>query len=84
MEELEMEDPPLPGIQLPMMEEEVEQSATLLIDTRNGFNELSQKAALWTVRHHWANGAQFTFNCYRHGIQLISRCQGKPCHILLS
>jgi len=25
--------------------------ATLLVDARNGFNELSCKAAMWTVRH---------------------------------
>ena len=25
----------------------------LLVDARNGFNELSRKAMLWTVRHLW-------------------------------
>jgi hypothetical protein len=56
----------------------------LLVDARNGFNELGRKAALWTVRHRWANGALFAFNCYRHAAQLILRRKGFPCYILLS
>jgi hypothetical protein len=43
-----------------------ETSAVLLVDATNGFNELGRKAMLWTVRHRWANGARFSFNCYRH------------------
>ena len=39
---------------------------------------------LWTVRHRWANGARFSFNCYRHSAQLILRRRGSPCAILLS
>jgi hypothetical protein len=50
----------------------------------NGFNELSRKAMLWTVRHRWANGARFSFNCYRHSAQLILRRSGGQCTILLS
>jgi hypothetical protein len=45
---------------------------------------LSRKAMLWTVRHRWANGAQFSFNCYRHSAQLILRRRGEPCTVLLS
>ena len=32
-----------------------EASAALLVDAANGFNELSRKAMLWTIRHRWAN-----------------------------
>ena len=28
---------------------------------------------LWTVRHDWPSGAQFTFNCYRHWATLVVR-----------
>ena len=34
------------------------------VDARNGFNELSRKAMLWTVRHHWSKGSCFAFICY--------------------
>jgi len=51
--------------------------ATLLVDARNGFNELSRKAALWTVRHRWSNGSRFAFNCYRHAAQLVIRQPGR-------
>ena len=53
-----------------------EASAVLLVDATNGFNELGRKAMLWTVRHLWANGARFSFNCYRHSAQLILRRRG--------
>ena len=39
---------------------------------------------LWTVRHTWAAGSRFAFNCYRHSAQLILRQHGKPGYILLS
>jgi hypothetical protein len=44
---------------------------TLLVDARNGFNELGRKIMLWTVHHTWAAGSHFAFNCYRHTAQLI-------------
>jgi hypothetical protein len=54
-------------------------------DARNGFNEISRKAMLWTVRHRWPNGARFAFNCYRHSSQLFVRASpGQTGHILLS
>ena len=59
-------------------------TGTLLVDARNGFNELSRKAMLWTVRSRWAGGAKFAFNCYRHAGQLILRRQGQDCEIILS
>ena len=30
-----------------------------MIDARNGFNEQSRLAMLWTVRHRWASMARF-------------------------
>ena len=44
-----------------------------LIDARNGFNELSRYAMLWTVRHLWPKGARYAINCYRHLAQLVLR-----------
>ncbi|KAI2510018.1 hypothetical protein MHU86_4444 [Fragilaria crotonensis] len=61
-----------------------EASAVLLVDATNGFNELGRKAMLWTVRHRWANGARFSFNCYRHSAQLLLRRRGDDCAIILS
>jgi len=57
--------------------------ATLLVGARNGFNELSRKAALWTVQHRWPAGSRFAFNCYRHATQLIIQCNGRPCSVIL-
>jgi hypothetical protein len=56
----------------------------LLVDARNGFNELGRRAMLWSVRHLWAGGARFSFNCYRHAAQLILRKKGRTGHTLLS
>jgi hypothetical protein len=61
-----------------------EASAVLLVDATNGFNELSRKAMLWTIRHRRANGALFRFNCYRHSAQLILRRRDGNCTVLLS
>eukprot|EP00957_Ditylum_brightwellii_P030888 2340803-Ditylum_brightwellii.AAC.1 len=57
---------------------------TTLVDARNGFNKLSRMAMLWTVRHWWAQGAQFMFNCYRHWALLVIRQPGAPPAILQS
>ena len=55
-----------------------------LVDARNGFNELSRMAMLWTVRHRWPKGSRFAFNCYRHEAMLFMRSPGKPLTILWS
>ncbi len=47
-----------------------------LVDARNGFNELSRYAMLWTARHRWQKGARFAFNCYRHYARCIVRNPG--------
>ena len=56
--------------------QEAEPSGTTLVDARNGFNELSRLAMLWTVRHCWPAGAIFAFNCYKHWAQLLLRQPG--------
>eukprot|EP00957_Ditylum_brightwellii_P161524 12298852-Ditylum_brightwellii.AAC.1 len=32
---------------------------TTLVDARNGFNELSRMAMLWTICNRWPSGSQF-------------------------
>ena len=39
-----------------------EPSGTTIVDDRNGCNELSRLAMLWTVRHRWPSGVRFVFN----------------------
>jgi hypothetical protein len=55
-----------------------------LVDARNGFNELSRYAMLWTARHRWPKGTRFAFNCYRHYARCLIRCPGGEPSILLS
>ena len=55
-----------------------------LVDSHNGFNELSRLAMLWTVRHRWPAGARFAFNCYKHWAQLLLRQPGEPPVTILS
>ena len=45
--------------------QEAEPSGTTLVDARNGFNELSRLAMLWTVRHRWPAESRFAFNYYK-------------------
>ena len=42
--------------------QEAEPSRTTLVDVRNGFNELSRLAMMWTVRHSWPVWTRFAFN----------------------
>ena len=63
---------------LESLTQDAEPIRTTLVDTRNGFNELSRMAMLWTVRHRWPEGARFTFSCYRHWAQLLLRHPGEP------
>jgi hypothetical protein len=73
-----------PGL-LPLIPEELAGvPGTLLLDAFNGFQELRRIAMLWTVRHRWAAGARFAFNCYRHYAKLVIRRPAKPPHVLLS
>ena len=47
---------------LELLNRDAELIGTTLVDARNGFNELSRLAMLWTVRHHWTTGTRFAFN----------------------
>ena len=47
-----------------------------LVDAKNGFNELSRYAMLWTARHKWAKGSRFAMNCYRHFSRVVMRQPG--------
>ena len=68
---------------LEFLTQKSEPSGTTLVDARNGFNELSRLAMLWSVRHCWPAGARFAFNCYKHWTQLLLRHLGElPVKIL--
>jgi hypothetical protein len=55
----------------------------VLVDAKNGFNELSRKAALWTVRHPWPAGARLVFNCYKHSSTLVLHRHNRLCSFIL-
>ena len=61
---------------LEFLNQEAEPSGTTLVDSCNGFNELSRLSVLWTVQHRWPAGARFAFNCYKHWAQLLLRQPG--------
>ena len=61
---------------LELLTQEAEPSGTTLVRARNGFNELSLLAMLWTVLHLWPEGVRYTFNCYRHGAKILLRQTG--------
>ena len=54
-----------------LLTQDADPDITTLIDSHNGFNELSLLAMLWTVRHRWPSGARFALNCYKHWAQLL-------------
>ena len=49
-----------------LLTREVEPSGTMLVDARNGFNELIRLEVLLTVHNCWLEGTRFAFNCYKH------------------
>ena len=69
---------------LEFLTQDAEPSGTTLVDARNGFNELSRLAMLWTVRHRWPAGARFAFNCYKHWAQLLLHQPGETPDTILS
>ena len=58
---------------LEFLTQDAESSRTTLVDACKGFNKLSRSEMLWNVQHRWTAGARFTFNCYRHWLQLLFR-----------
>jgi hypothetical protein len=74
--------PPDPPTDEEMDAQGTSPSVLLLVDARNGFNELSRLAMLWTVRHRWPSGARFAFNCYRHSATLLLRRPGEAALVL--
>ena len=56
--------------------QEADPSGITLVDSCNGFNNLSRLAILWTVRHCWPSGAKFASNCYKAWAQLLLRQLG--------
>ena len=80
--------PPPPPIQPPVTQEfgspdPAEEEAALMVDASNGFNELSRKAMLWTVRHRWADRARLAFNCYYHSAILLLHHRNQDATVLL-
>ena len=63
---------------LEFLTQEAETSGTILVDVRNGLNELIQSAMMWTVQHRYPAGTSFAFNCYRNWAQLLLRQLGEP------
>ena len=63
---------------LEFLTQDADPGGTTLVDVLNGFNKLSCLARLWTVRHRWPAGARFTFNFYRHWVQLLLRKTREP------
>ena len=57
-------------------DQEADPSGITLVDSCNGFNNLSRLAILWTVRHCWPSGAKFASNCYKAWAQLLLRQLG--------
>ena len=53
--------------------EDDEPWGVLLVDARNGFNELNRYVILYAVRHFWPSGARFVFNCYKCFSHLVLR-----------
>ena len=45
----------------------------LLVDSKNGFNEINQIGVLSVIRHLWPSRARFFFNCYCHWSLIILR-----------
>ena len=69
---------------LEFLTQEADLSGTTLVDARNGSNELSRLAMLWTVRHCWPVGERFAFNFYRNWVQLLLHQPGEPPVTIMS
>ena len=67
-----------------LLTQDADPGGTTLVDERNSFNELISLVMLRMVRHHWAAGARFAFNCYTHWEQILLRQTRYAPVILLS
>jgi len=56
----------------------------LMLDASNAFNELRRVMMIWIVRHEWAIGFHFVFNCYRHWARLVVHSSSGSPHALYS
>jgi hypothetical protein len=55
-----------------------------MFDARNGFNEIHCYLMMWNVRHRWAKGSQFAFNCYRHcNLIIVRQGNGKTANVIV-
>ena len=52
-------------VALEFLTQDADPSGTMLVNARNGSNNLSRLSMLWTVQHRWPEGAMFAFNCLR-------------------
>ena len=66
-----------------LLTQETEPDGTILVYAHNGFNKTICLAILWTVQHLWPAGERFTFNCYKHWLQIILRQPGETSVTLL-
>ena len=48
---------------LEFLTKDAETTRTMIVDARNGFNDMSRLAMLWTMRHRWPAGERCAFNC---------------------
>ena len=56
----------------------------LMLDAVNAFNELRRVLMIWVVRHEWAMGFHFVFNCYRHWARLVVHSSSGTLFVLYS
>ena len=63
---------------LEFLTQDADPSGNTLVDSCNGFNELSRLEMLWTVWHRWPAGARFALNCYMHWAQILLLQPGEP------
>ena len=61
-----------------ILTQEADPIRKMIVDTYNGFNELSCLSMLWYVWYPWLTGARSLINWYMHWAQLLLRQPGEP------
>ena len=56
-----------------ILTQESDPDGKTLVDSWNGLNELSRLAIMWAMQHRKPAGARFSFNCYKHWVQILLR-----------